>query len=647
MARIGSLIVEIFARTSGLDSGLSQSQRKIASFGKIVNRLGGIIAAAFSVSKIVEFTKEIANLGGEAQGVEAAFKRIGGQLYLQDLKEATRNTVKDLELMKKTVQASNFGIPIQNLSKLFEFASRRAQETGESVEYLTNSIVTGIGRKSPLILDNLGISAVRLREELKGVGTASASVGDIAEVVGKIATEELANMGAAVVTTKDKIESVRSSWINFKTALGKKLIERELANEITFFNKLLDEWTDKLDPLAARHKELADIVGEAKKNHKDETQALTEYLNTLNKVLAVNSEYRSELQKVDKYNPLAIGAKRGQQARLQEEYNKKIRELGTAYKFVSENIDPTLYKTLQQFFVEGTRDIDPEKIQAYVNELNGITQASKPVIENLKAMEDRLQSLKDERMLIPAENVNQIGILNDQIKQLETNITTLKNQIGGPNVPEGFGLDFSDMEIDDLTIDSWDEFDEKINDIIGSTEQLKASLGDLGEKYRIVTELERKMMDITEQGMNTLMKQTTQSEQGLEGLADAFANAARTIVKSLIAEGVAHVVKDAMKKFGIAGIAVGTAAGTAAAAVFETVVPKFATGGIVPGSQMTGDNVIARLNSGEMVLNRGQQGKLFNMLQSGGNSSNVQFMIKGRDLYGVLNEYNKQLDITG
>lgn len=76
-------------------------------------------------------------------------------------------------------------------------------------------------------------------------------------------------------------------------------------------------------------------------------------------------------------------------------------------------------------------------------------------------------------------------------------------------------------------------------------------------------------------------------------------------------------------------------------------IPKFATGGIVSGSSFVGDNVIARVNSGEMILNTRQQANLFSMLD-GGARTNVQganvvkWHIEGRDLVGVLaNQMNK------
>lgn len=76
-------------------------------------------------------------------------------------------------------------------------------------------------------------------------------------------------------------------------------------------------------------------------------------------------------------------------------------------------------------------------------------------------------------------------------------------------------------------------------------------------------------------------------------------------------------------------------------------VPKFASGGIVSGSSFVGDNVIARVNSGEMILNTRQQANLFSMLDGGARTNAqgtnvVKWRIEGRDLVGVMyNQINK------
>ena len=64
-------------------------------------------------------------------------------------------------------------------------------------------------------------------------------------------------------------------------------------------------------------------------------------------------------------------------------------------------------------------------------------------------------------------------------------------------------------------------------------------------------------------------------------------------------------------------------------------IPKFATGGIVPGGSFSGDNMLARVNSGELILNKAQQSNLAGALSGGG--GNVRFEIEGKTLVGVLN----------
>lgn len=76
-----------------------------------------------------------------------------------------------------------------------------------------------------------------------------------------------------------------------------------------------------------------------------------------------------------------------------------------------------------------------------------------------------------------------------------------------------------------------------------------------------------------------------------------------------------------------------------------SAVGAFADGGIVGGGNLHGDKVLARLNGGEMVLNRTQQAKLFRTIERGniGNNtetvSQVNWKIKGSDLYGALTNY--------
>lgn len=89
----------------------------------------------------------------------------------------------------------------------------------------------------------------------------------------------------------------------------------------------------------------------------------------------------------------------------------------------------------------------------------------------------------------------------------------------------------------------------------------------------------------------------------------------------------------------IVAIAMGVAAVVAALA---TTFNSFANGGIIGGASNHGDMNLARVNGGEMILNGRQQSNLFDLIDKGGTSSsggNVEFKIKGSDLYGTLKNY--------
>ena len=93
----------------------------------------------------------------------------------------------------------------------------------------------------------------------------------------------------------------------------------------------------------------------------------------------------------------------------------------------------------------------------------------------------------------------------------------------------------------------------------------------------------------------------------------------------------------------VVGPALAVAAAAAISAAILAAMSQFAKGGIVGGNSFTGDKNIVRANSGEMILTKGQQGTLFKAIQSGNlGGGNVNFVIRGADLVGAINNYNKR-----
>lgn len=218
---LAKLAIQIAANTTEFLKGLQQTQNALKGFVKKVESVATAVGVGFGTQQIIQFSTEVARLGGEMQAVKTAFDRLGDSVVLMNqLKQATGGTVSELDLMKSAVQASNFQIELSQLPKLLQFATLRAQQTGQSVDYLVNSIIMGIGRKSPMILDNLGISLIRLREKLKGVGSESATVAQMTKVVAEIAEEDLGKMAGFAENAKTSIDRLSASWTNLKTTIG-------------------------------------------------------------------------------------------------------------------------------------------------------------------------------------------------------------------------------------------------------------------------------------------------------------------------------------------------------------------------------------------------------------------------------------------
>lgn len=156
-------------------------------------------------------------LAESADGVIHAFEKIGTEDYLQTLRESTKGTVSDIELMKAAVKAKDFRIPLEDLGKYLSFAQLKAQQTGQSLDYMVDSIVTGLGRQSPQILDNLGLSAAEIKEQTKETGNFMKAVATIVE-------KNLAQAGETYISAADRAARRTVELENAQRSLGETLL---------------------------------------------------------------------------------------------------------------------------------------------------------------------------------------------------------------------------------------------------------------------------------------------------------------------------------------------------------------------------------------------------------------------------------------
>ena len=139
---------------------------------------------------------------------------------------------------------------------------------------------------------------------------------------------------------------------------------------------------------------------------------------------------------------------------------------------------------------------------------------------------------------------------------------------------------------------------------------------------------------------NLELKQT--QKQTTANIAEAAT--ANVAASANAAEAVAGATASGAKlpfPYNLAAIAAGLAEVLAAL----SQMGKFANGGIVGGGSYTGDKQTARVNSGEMILNRKQQRTLFDIAngKTKGSGGQVDFKIRGADLVGVINNYYSRM----
>lgn len=173
----------------------------------------------------------------KAKDVEAAFANLAASQgqdstkMLKQIKELSAGTVSELELMQQANSALLLGLPVDRFGDMLKIARSSAKATGESMDFMLKSIVTGLGRGSKLMLDNLGI----LFKAEDANNEYAASLGKLAKdlteaerkqaFINKALAVGMKNAKAAGMTgtsLKDVWEKLTANFANAGIVLGKQ-----------------------------------------------------------------------------------------------------------------------------------------------------------------------------------------------------------------------------------------------------------------------------------------------------------------------------------------------------------------------------------------------------------------------------------------
>lgn len=326
--------------------GIEQTKTQLNKFNKSIlsiSRTFTGLGAGFAIGGIASMLMESTKLAAQITGVRTAFEKLNKPGLLDTLRKATRNTVTDLELMKSAVKANNFQVPLSKLGQFFEFATKRSIETGESVDFLVESIVNGIGRKSSLVLDNLGISATELQREIK-------KTGDFGEAAGNIIQRSLEKTGDVADTAAVKLAQINTELKNVETGFWE-----EFLNIFTAVSRTQEEAIKKQQKFNLAVKTLGKDVKVTTESYKEWAKVMDDVIKEFDEFLAKSKllksgqRLRAEIEEMTK----ALGTQVSQSSltaashghvsneveKLRGEYEKYLERLDTGISIVEQYIE--------------------------------------------------------------------------------------------------------------------------------------------------------------------------------------------------------------------------------------------------------------------------------------------------------------------
>lgn len=298
------VILELQGKDSGATatvSGVASSVVKLTTVMGTLAAVGRIAAGAFDMAEEGAKLQRLADSGSEVA------RQLGGDmdLIIQKVKEASRGTVSEMDIIASSNKAMMLGLgaDADQLANLMEIAAFRGRAMGVDTTQAFDDIVRGIGRSSPMILDNLGI-----------VVNANETYTKYAEKIGKSANE---------LTKAEKTQAL----LNRVLEEGNNLLDEAggLADDnASAFEKLHTQMEDNRN----RAKSLAaDGISPLVKYLADSTEAMNNNAAALERMdEGLYKDYQAHKVLTPEMQSLIAGAERGRA--MMEYYGVSIEGVG-------------------------------------------------------------------------------------------------------------------------------------------------------------------------------------------------------------------------------------------------------------------------------------------------------------------------------
>jgi hypothetical protein len=287
------------------ETGAKQATKAL---GGVDNRLkslaksaAGVGIAYFGARGIINGLQKSIELSGKFQGISTGFQNLGKQAgfttsALDKFINATDGTISSLELMEMANNTMLLGITDSEdqMAEMFDIAQRLAKSLGQDTRFGIESLITGLGRQSKLMLDNLGIMVdiEKANEEYaESIGKTASELTDqekkqaFVNTTLATAKELVKGVGDESLTTADTIAQLKTAVDEAAISVGNVLapVVITVAKSVQLLaegiSAVADGFTSFMDD-AKRAQQDATIIQE----FKDNTVAVKEFQKSLSEL---------------------------------------------------------------------------------------------------------------------------------------------------------------------------------------------------------------------------------------------------------------------------------------------------------------------------------------------------------------------------
>ncbi len=262
MSAAGKAVTDVGAKTSVITT-------KMLALGTAIGTAVGNVAVG-AVQSLGRALGQAAANGQQFSQLSVGFDALTASIgttrdvMLSTTRTATKGLVSDLDLMQVTNKAVLLGLPVTaaEMGKLSGAAVTLGRAMGKDAVSSVNDLITALGRSSPQILDNLGLTVKVGEANERYARQLGISVSELSDAERKtafynaamdLAEKKTQDLGDAQLTVTDQLNRMLTALGNIVTRIA------AAGNEAKTFSDLLGQMAKAAETLAMRLEDLIEV----------------------------------------------------------------------------------------------------------------------------------------------------------------------------------------------------------------------------------------------------------------------------------------------------------------------------------------------------------------------------------------------------